>query len=155
MSKTASLQFNLFGLKHLLDDMSADISSADYIGVLGQCQIGLFTNWAGFSPDIALADLTEAAYTGYARQAVVWSSPYENTNNEAAMSSGDQVFRPTDSAAPETVIGAMLIDDLGNLVGVGSFDQAIPMESDQDQASIIVEMALSTVVDMGRAVAID
>jgi len=155
MSKVANLQINLYGLKHILTDMSTDVAAANYTGVVGNCTVGLFTAWPGFSPDLAITDLTEADFTGYVQQAVTWSTPYESSDEDAAMTSGDHVFRPTDAVTPNIVIGAFLLDDDSNLVAAGTFDDVIPLEDADDQASILLTLDLSTTIDYGSAVAVD
>jgi len=155
MTKTAQLQLNLYGLKHLLTDAAANITSADYTGVFGDCQIGLFTSWPGANAELTLADLTEADYTGYARQSITWTTPYEGSDETANMISGAHVFRPTDSATPNTVIGAFIVDDDTNLVAFGGFDTTIPMQSDQDQATLLAQIVLDATRDYGDVTAED
>lgn len=155
MSKTAALQINLYGLKHILTDMIQNITAGNYVGVFGNCTLGLFTAWPGWSADIQKTDLTEADFTGYVQQTVTFSTPYENSDDEAAMTTGDHVFRPTDAVTPNTVIGAFIEDDDNNLVCAGVFDEVIPMNNDQDQASIIATILFDALAEYGNSIAVD
>jgi len=153
MSTTATMQIPNVGLLHVIADTITDISAADYTGLFGDCTLGLFTSWPGFSAGLVIGDLTPADYTGYATQSVVWGAPYTNAQNKPAVTGGELVYRPTDGVTPNQIIGAYLISDGGELAAVGTFADSIPLESALDQAVILPTVVFDTANNYGTFLA--
>jgi hypothetical protein len=113
----------------LLADAIDVTTSGDHTGILGTVWIGLFKAWGGYSPTMLMASLTPANYAGYARQAVVWGTPYIGANGLPAVLAGLLSFVPTDGVTPNTILGAFVADALtgGNLIGVDAFENPVPL----------------------------
>ena len=60
------------------------------------------------TPALLQAGITEAAYDGYARQAVVWYPTGIDALGPQDLTAHNMHFAPTDAVAPETVTGVFL-----------------------------------------------
>lgn len=100
-------------------------AAAGAAGVLNGCLVGLIAADFGQTDDLVLADLTEAAFTGYARSAaVVWGAAFQSGDVNLPYMQGDsKVFGPC-TALPETIFGMMLVNGAGNtLLATERFDE--------------------------------
>lgn len=71
---------------------------------------GLFTQNVPVTPQTVLTDLTEAAYPGYARLAVVWGADLVGANGAWDVPSGALEYRSTGVVSPsELVYGLFLV----------------------------------------------
>ncbi len=71
--------------------------------------VGLYTAInASFGPNVTMANLTEASYTGYVRQQIPnWTTPYFNLAQRNAVTDGALHFSPGDASFPQTIIGVL------------------------------------------------
>lgn len=108
-----------FFLEKLLAQLIDHAIAGPYSGVLD----GLFLGLAQFpsttlNPGDGLSKLTEATYTGYARQAVTWHGPYTDAAGQQAIQSAADYFTPTDAVTPNQITMMFLADasTSGNLI---------------------------------------
>lgn len=76
-------------------------------GTLNAVFCGLYTARAvPITPTILIADLTQATYTGYARQAITpWTSAYLSSTGLIIIDGPGLHFVPTDAVTPNTIMG--------------------------------------------------
>src|SRR6516164_9193450 len=73
-------------------------SSGAVAGPFESCYLLLFSGQPTLTADTLITDLTEAVYTGYARQAIgTLGAPYISSDGSAAQDSGVLQFQPTSS----------------------------------------------------------
>jgi hypothetical protein len=91
-------------LAAMMNDVTESDASSGASGVLRSVYLGL-----GIAPTPApastllMADITEATYTGYARQPVVWFPPYIDVLGPETLEGISMLFRPTDAVTPNTI----------------------------------------------------
>lgn len=95
-------------LGHALDVITSEIATGQALDGL---KIGLYTNQISPTPDTVITDLTEAAFTGYARSStIVWGTPYRPLS--AALYGADAPRYTSINTDPSTnvnVYGAFLV----------------------------------------------
>lgn len=134
-------------LKYLHDLMvvSAQAAAGAVAGPLHGAYLGLFISPTPIlTPASVMADIAEATYTGYARQALVWGSPYISAAGPEALDATGLIFQPTDAVTPNTALGMFLADaaTVGNLIASVRFPPpGVPLP-DQFHALQIVGRAL-------------
>jgi hypothetical protein len=143
--------------KSLLRGILADIADGTPpAGKLSGLHVGLLTSPVGsITPETVRADVTEAAYTGYARQAVgTWSAVYDDANGRCNLEAPTQLYQPSDAAVPENITGVAYFDasTAGNLVGVDPFDTPYPLPDQFSGLPIVPHASLPFTLDMGSAV---
>jgi len=108
----------------------ADALAGDFTGSL----MKLYTNNLVFDPaTVVVGDLTEATFTGYVSQTLVWGVPSVSDDNHVESISGQLTWRPTDAVTPELVYGYYWTTLGGALLGGGYFDEGpLPMQSALD-----------------------
>lgn len=62
------------------------------------------------NPSQSLSAITEATYTGYARQAVVWHGPYASGVYDQSIQSTSLFFTPTDGVVPNQITSIFVAD---------------------------------------------
>lgn len=99
------------------------------------------------APNLVLADLTTADYTGYvnvspAVAGVIW----DNDSGDAVLSLESAHFQPTGSATPNDIYGWVCYGGAGAFAGLiiamGVFDEPIPMNGVADAIDVIVRIAI-------------
>lgn len=108
-----------FFLNKLLSQCIDHAVAGPFSGVLDGLFLGLGQFPTGtLTPDQGLSAITEASYTGYARQAVTWHGPYIDGRGNIAIQSAADFFVPTDSVVTNTITSMFLADALtaGNLI---------------------------------------
>lgn len=81
--------------------------------------LGLYQAPTGtLTPDSVMSAITEANYTGYAREEVVWYPTYIDTTGPQTLEGASSHFAPTGSAVGNVITGVFLADALtgGNLL---------------------------------------
>lgn len=113
-------------------------------GVFNTVYLGLFTAWPGFNLTRVRADLTEASYTGYVRQLVVWGTPTFDPNGRPSVYGGGLTFESTDAVTPNTVIGAALYDAAtnGNLLALAAFNNPVALAAAGNAVDITPKLAI-------------
>ncbi len=93
--------------------------------------IGLYTAITGPADhNRVLADLTEATYTGYARQAIgSWTDAYDSTTGLILITADNKHFTPSDAVAPNTIIGWFVADAVtgGALLAIEPLASPVPL----------------------------
>lgn len=79
-----------------LSDYGADLAFTDGV-TSGTLTVGLATDT--ITDDMALASVTESAFTNYARQSVTFSAPYASTTKRAIKNEADITFPQSGSSA--------------------------------------------------------
>lgn len=95
------------------------VVSGNYSGPLYTAYLGLcIAPTPAFTPLSVIGSLTEATYTGYARQQIVWGSTYVSSTGLQVIPGGSLVYQPSDAVTPNVITGAFLADALttGNLL---------------------------------------
>lgn len=142
--------------KAILDHITVT-EADDYTPVLGAAYLGLYQTKTGNPPDMVLGDLVEADYTGYARQLLVWGTPYDGSDGRPSVLSGMLTFRPTDAVTPNTINGAFLATaaTAGALVAVDPFSGPRSMSSALDVLNLAVEHTLDNNINAGKVLLVD
>jgi hypothetical protein len=91
-------------------------TSGGVAGVLNGAKIMLFVNNLSPNKQTLLAALTEASYTGYARQTATWSTPARNENNFMSTRSLLMSWQPTDGVTPNTIYGYAILNPAGTVL---------------------------------------
>lgn len=96
-----------------LNDLIGYDPSSGMSGVLRNIYVGLCIGpTPPFANSSVIGGVTEATYTGYARQEVVWFPPYIDVLGPYAITGANLQFRPTDSMTPNTITGLFLASAL-------------------------------------------
>jgi len=107
---------------YFLDQLFADLVELDvsspFTGILEAVFMGLWVApTPAPTPGLLMAGITEATYTGYARQAVVWFPRGIDALGRETMRAHNLNFTPSDSVTPNTITGVFLTDNA--TVGMG------------------------------------
>lgn len=99
-------------MRRVLNAARDHTASGNFDGPLYGSKVLLFTDPALTpGPDTVLADLTEPAYTGYARVALTWGAPHVEDGPTYEVSTGLSEFAPTDNlGTPAVVYGYGVVD---------------------------------------------
>lgn len=106
--------------------------------------VGLATNNPSFSHVSVAADITEPSYTGYARQAVVFGSPYQRVDGSFAVQGTLLQFQMGNTALP-TVINAYAVFSAitaGTLMWGETLPNPIGLVSTTDAVILTIEFSL-------------
>lgn len=115
-------------------------------GPFSACSIALAKAIISYDPDMVIADVTEADYDGYARQAVTWAAaPHNGSDGRPSIAVTTLLdFIPTGSSNPQTVLGAVLLKTAGSAIqAVRNFDSGIPMEDASSLCRLVEELSMS------------
>lgn len=123
-------------------------------GALNGAFLGLVT--ASFVPDRLrkLADLTEAAYTAYARQAITWGPPRFLSDGEwGTVATGTESFTIGAGDTGIVVYGYLIASALtaGNLLGCALFDAPFPLTDSTDLCAVVPRLVLPLGNTWGKA----
>lgn len=88
-------------------------AAAGVAGPLNGSKMLLFTNTPAINKFTTLAALTEATYTGYARQTLVWSAARLDPTARVATFTALINWQPTDAVTPNTITGYAIVDSTG------------------------------------------
>jgi hypothetical protein len=94
-------------------------ASGNYDGPLRGAYLGLcIAPTPAFTELSTISSLTEATYTSYARQAIVWGTTYESAQDLQVIPAGSLVFQPSDAVTPNVITGVFMADAVsaGNLL---------------------------------------
>jgi len=121
------------------------LGAAPNDGILNGALVGLYTN-APFiwTPKAKLADLTEATYTGYARQAAAFLTPWINPVNQAEVAGDTLLFQPSGVlVTPETIVGYFIVDGTGLiLLGGDNLPAPVPLSIPTDAVVIVPDFTI-------------
>lgn len=85
-------------------------------GILTGCYLMLYTNNIAVTPDLEIEDLTEASYSGYARQAITWdATPKHSSETDCPIIVADDVlnFERTAGGLDQVVRGYAIVSAIG------------------------------------------
>ncbi len=135
--------------------LNNELGATPGAGKLHGLYVGLITSSVSdISPDTVRADVTEAAYTGYARQAVgTWSAPYDTQDGKVQVDAPALLFQPSDAAVPENITGVCYFDAStnGNLVATDPLDTPYPLPDQYSGLSYNPVAALPFATNMGES----
>jgi hypothetical protein len=121
--------------------------------------VGLYTAInAPLSPDLALSNVTEATYDGYARQAVgTWAAPFVDGTGRVQVQGDAREFRPTGSVTPNVIIGWFLASLVaaGTLRAIEPLDTPVPLNSTLTVLTVIPRFGLLRSWSFGEGVEIN
>lgn len=108
-----------FLLNKLMTQLIDHAVAGPFSGVLDGIFMGLYiAPTPGLTPQSTMNNITEATYTGYARQAVVWHAPYIDPANAESIQAASLIWQPTDGVTPNQITGIFVADAnaAGNLL---------------------------------------
>lgn len=101
--------FTNYALRALLTNITQ--ASGGGAGILYGAKVHLFTNAIVPTVDSIVSNFSEATFTSYVAQSVVWNNPpYVNGNNQAEMTGGTLVFVAGSAPTLQTIYGAFITD---------------------------------------------
>jgi hypothetical protein len=132
-------------LNLMLMELAEQTGSGASLGPLFNCYVGLST--APTPPPTSIthmSDITEANYTAYARQLVVWYPPFIQAAGPYALEGHSLNFQPSDGVTPNVITGVFLADALagGNYL-CGLSLGAVPVPLPDSSRSMIVDAVFS------------
>jgi hypothetical protein len=139
----------------LLQGAVANIAAGPYVGPLYQPHVGLFIGSPTLSGLTSLADLNEAAFTGYGRQQItLWSQGYLAQDGRPGLISESSLFwKPGDPVlAGQVLTGWFLVDTVapgGLLLAAEYFATPCPMQLPTDALSLDVFVGLDAMDGIG------
>lgn len=97
-------------LSAVMDTLGAAAISAFYESVLGNVWLGLYiAPTPAPTPSMLLANITEANYDGYGRQAITWFPTFLDSSGPQDLAAMNMRFAPTDALVPNTITGAFIV----------------------------------------------
>lgn len=107
------------------------------------------------SPASVWADLTESTYTGYARQSVTWTGPYD-TAGSSALVGNSTTWSPTDSASPQAIMGYAIVttDSTPVLLALEVFPAPLPFNGPTDGFVLVPQAGPIDLTNLGSAAVI-
>lgn len=102
-----------FFLNLVMAALTDHTASGSFNGPLESVYMGLYiAPTGGLSKSSTIANITEATYAGYARQAVTWYPPVVDAAGPETLNGQSLNFTPTGSTTPNTITGLFLADAL-------------------------------------------
>ncbi len=142
--QTIDFKFVSGGAAKLLGDALRVIGDPAGNGVLGTVFAGLINAPIAWDWSLALADITEGGFDGYARQAVTWSTEKTDPTGRPETISTALVWSPT-GALTNTSIKAVSLHSLaaaGVLYGLAFLPVPISMASSADVLEAILRVSI-------------
>lgn len=100
-------------LSLVLDQLAANGISVSSAAALQGLYFGLgISPTAAPTPTTQMSDITEATYTGYARQLVSWYPPFIEASGPFLLEGHSLKFTPLDAVTPNVITFAFLADAL-------------------------------------------
>lgn len=117
----------------------------------------LFTNNPPIGPGTVWGDLTEAAYSGYAKSAtIVWTAAINEADGSVTNMSPGHLFKlaSADPLVTETITGVALVDTSTppKLLALAVFDEPIPLANVGDGFLSILQLNTGALSDNDQAV---
>lgn len=106
------------------------------------------------SVNLVMADITEASFTGYVRQAIVWGPAYIAQAGFEAMDAGSLHWQPSDAVAPNTVAGFFIASasTAGILLAACKLDTAVALPDAFHLLDLLARWFLDPAANYGDAV---
>jgi len=119
-------------------------------------KVGLFSGSPNLTVATVIGDLTEAVYTGYARQSLgTLSAQYTDDNGDEQRDSALLTFAPSGSTTGDVITGWFLVDSGGTmLLGAEYLDSPKTMSGADDHLPIVISptMPLGTILGQSTQV---
>lgn len=122
-------------------------------GPLAGLKIVLYTALAAQPSASSVWDnLTEAIYSGYARQDAAWTGPFDTAGGSALVSDAT-TWSPTDGLTPQSVLGYALVTNTVPpvLKALENFPSPIPMIGPVDGFRLMVQAGILSLSNIGTA----
>jgi len=135
-----------------LDDWLTTLKSDST--TLGSSSVGLIAAAFSPSPTLKLADITEANYSGYVRQAVgAWAGPFIDDNGLSYIQGTLLNFHPSDTTTMNTIFGAFMTPGSSStkLTLAEQLASPIPLDATTTNLSIAVRVALDPSGNFGMS----
>jgi hypothetical protein len=103
-------------------------------------------------PESVMANLTEATYTGYARQALTpWTSPYNASVGFVTIDGPALHFTPADGVVPNTILGWFIASAAvgGTLLAIEPLATPAPLIDADSTLSIMPRFAIDPTASFG------
>jgi hypothetical protein len=144
-----------FAARALLHTLLANARAAGGALDPATVAVGLYTAIVGTpNAERVLGDLTEATFTGYARQAMAsWTDPFNKGNGQVAMNGAAHHFTPTDAVTPNTILGWFIASAVagGTLLAIESLDSPVPLANADHTLSILPQFAVTPTASFGES----
>ena len=139
---------------HATDDLNSKLTAQAIAtgGALNACFVELFTN-VGLAPDntTVYADLTLPSYTGYTRQAVVWSAPVRQPDESYAVMGQVVLNKMTGGTGSATVTGYALTSGISvsTLEATEVFSSPVNVSQVGDFVAVVPIFGIPANADLG------
>jgi len=145
--------FTNYALRALLTDITQD--SGGVAGILNDAKAHLFINAIVPTASSIVSNFSEATFTSYAAQTIVWNTPpYINANGQAEMTGGTLVFVAGSAPTTQTVYGAFVTDSGGtNLLWAERFTIPVPVTVAGDGVTFVPALVPSFATGIPQSVA--
>jgi hypothetical protein len=137
----------------IVGNFLAHVTGGNFSGTFYGSYLMLYTARDKTTPDLTLADLTEANFTGYARQPLTaLGAPYLSDDNRAAQDFQAINFQSTDNAHPNTVVGMAIVSANvgGNVLAYEEFAAPILFANAGNGATVLPRIELPPTADWGE-----
>lgn len=137
--------------------LNASILAGPTAGPLSGLFVGLFTSTVPITPSTLLADLTEASYTGYVRQALAWGTPVNGPDGAADVPATSLEWVMTaDAVTPFFVHGYFLVHLIAGTVFLAgeTFAQPVGFTLSGDGFTMVPNYRQTATEDLGSATVI-
>jgi hypothetical protein len=138
----------------MVANATKSVVGGNFTGTFAVSYILLFTATAKWTPDVALADITEADFAGYVRKAMTpLGTPYHSGDNRATQDFAAVNFQSTDNVKPNTIVGYAMVDalTLGNVQAIERLPAPIQMVAAGDGFTLVPRLELPPTADWGEA----
>lgn len=116
---------------------------ADLIaGALTGAEVALYQSDTPATPSTPLGDYTLADYDGYAPEAITWLAPSIGSDGEPEVVGIVGEFRPTGTATPNVIYGALVTDGAGTTLYAAARLENPPAAMGATTDSIIVTVCV-------------
>jgi hypothetical protein len=124
--------------------LTAAIAAATLLGA--DLKAGLYTVPIAITKRLVTSDLTEAAYSGYARQDVVMGAPFRDPANGISSVGGGLTWQQTGMPVPVTIVGIFYVTGAAQavLLGVEQFANPIPLVDLLDAFTTVLQFVQSS-----------
>jgi hypothetical protein len=145
--------------QRILAGITASAVAGPYNGPLTGTYLGCYIGPTPvLSPASLIGSITEAGWTGYARQALTWWPPYTDVTGAYALEAHALHYAPTDAVAPQIATGIFVADALvaGNLLA--SFQltpPGVPMQNALDAFTAVVQFLFPASMALGAPTIVD
>lgn len=155
MVQEVKLKLTNLAMAQMLADALRAAADPGADGTLKGAHAALVKNGPAFNRGLLTADITEVAYTGYARQPITWGVPGADSDSRPDVHGASVLFSPTGTAAGDAANAVAIFSDLaaGDLLAYGTLTAPIPFAGPDDDATIVVVVAMpgDEVEDWGTA----